>query len=114
MTGLARFLLDDDVAQWVAAFLRKLSADREIPEFGSVHWQRADDRLRIASAVRAGEAWRRDRLLVPVALADELAAISYFTNMREADAFAEVAAKVRAMASTPTHAELLERRAFAA
>lgn len=108
---LDRWLLDDDVAQWVEGFLNKMAEGREIPAFGSDAWRTAEPRMQIASAVRAGEAWRRDHLLVPVVLADEMAAQRYWQEAAEAAAFVDVAAKVRAMADSPTHAQLVERRA---
>jgi hypothetical protein len=109
--SLKRYLLGDDPAQWAAGFVGTLAAGREVPEYGSPAWHAADSRLQVASAVRAGEAWRRAGLFLEQQVADELAAYRYWQQVAEAESFAEVAEGVRAMADTPTHAELVQRRA---
>jgi hypothetical protein len=108
---LARYLLDDDPAQWAAGFVVALAAGRDVPEYGSPEWHAADSRLQVASAVRAGEAWRRAGLFLEQQVADELAAYRYWQEVADNTSFAEVAEGVRAMADTPTHAELVQRRA---
>ncbi len=109
--GLDRYLLDDDTAQWASGFVHTLAAGRDVPPYGSAEWRAADWQTQVASAVRAAEAWRREALFLDQQVADEVAAYRYWQEVGEAQAFAEVATRVRRMASTPTHAELVQRRA---
>jgi hypothetical protein len=108
--GLGRYLLDDDPARWAAGFVRTRAAGRDVPAYGSPEWQAADWQVQVASAVRAAESWRREGLFLEQRVADELAAYRYWQDVADAERFAEVAASVRRMASTPTHAQLAERR----
>jgi hypothetical protein len=108
--SLERYMLDDDTARWAASLLRS-AQDAVVPLYGSAEWLSAPWRVQVASAVRAAECWRRESLFLPQALEDELAARRYLREVEEAKAFAVVAYSVRRMADTPTHAELVERRA---
>lgn len=109
--GLERYLLDDEPAQWVRGFVRRLAAGRVIPTYGSRDWQTAPWELQVAAVTLAGEAHRREALFLEQKVADELAAARYWQEVDEADAFAEQAARVRALVNEPTHSELVRRRA---
>ncbi len=109
--GLERHLLDDAPAQWAASFVRTLAEGREVPAYGSPAWAALEDyRLQVASAVRAGEAWRRDGLFVDQALTDELAHLRYRQDLLDAAEFVEIAHRVHDLARFPSHAELVQRR----
>lgn len=106
--GLTRYLLDDDTAAWAAAFLRTLAEGRPVPVYGSPGWLAEPDyRLQIAAAVRAGEAWRRDGLLLGHELPRQDLALRAAVDAAE---FAVIAARVRDLARRPSHAELVARR----
>lgn len=108
--GLDRFLLDDDPARWARGFVRKLAAGRELPEYGSERWQQQPWEMQVASAVLAGECHRRDGLFLAQRIEDELATVGYWQEHDEATAWIEVARSVHALASEPTHADLVARR----
>lgn len=104
---LRRWLLDDDPAQWAEAFVHKLAAGRPVPDYGGSEWLTADWTLQVASAVRAGETWRRDGLLLPQRLDDEIRAGSQWLDL---DAELFLVEACRNLRSVPSHAELVERR----
>lgn len=111
--GLGRYLLDDLAARWCASSVAALAEGRDVPVYGSVEWQQADIRLQVAAAVRAGEAYRRDGLYLPVALADALAAEQHADEVIDAEEFRTLAKQVQAMGSPSrrSHAELVALRA---
>ena len=105
--GLNFYLHEDDVAVWLRGVLARLvPAGNEMPLDGSAAWHAAPDPVRLASALRAGEAWRRDGLYVVDDIVTEQAAQAEV----EAQEWAELGAQVRRMADTPTHDELAARR----
>jgi hypothetical protein len=121
---LRRYLLDDESSRWAIEFInqmRDLAECPDVPLYGSPEWKAADWRIKVAAAVRAGEAWRRDLLCLDQALQDELAARRAAIDLEDAVAFAELADRVvffdrlartaHSLVVDPTHAELLKRRA---
>lgn len=108
--GIDRHLLDDEAARWSAAHVASLADGREVPVYGSDEWARADLRLQLASALRAGEAHRRETMFVGVAVADAIAADAWAEERDDAESFRQVSRMVRHLAVEPTHAELVARR----
>ena len=109
LLGLGLFLCDDEPARWAREFVSTLAQGREVPLYGSQAWQAEQDyRLQVAAAVRAGEVWRRECLHAARVLADDLAHARYLARCEEAQAFGDAA---RHLATSPTHAELVARRA---
>lgn len=110
--NLTWYLHRDDVTVWLELFSSRLvPTGTDLPMYGSQEWLQAPDNVRLASALRAGEAWRRDGLYAGQRLADKLAADRYARDCEEAARFAEVGAFVRRMADWPTWDELQQRRA---
>ncbi len=87
------------------------AGDVELPLYGSPEWEAAPEQVQRASAVRAAEAWRRDRdpHVIAARLDVELEA-GWREQERDYDGWRKVAAMVRQIAVEPTHAELVERR----
>lgn len=114
MTGgrgaTTRWTHHDDVSDWLVSILRRLTADPALPLYGSQEWHAAPDPVRLASALRAAEAWRLQGLYLAQDVKDELAATRWVEECRDAQEWAELGAWVRRMANSPTHAELVERR----
>jgi hypothetical protein len=108
--GLERWLLDDEPARTSARWARKLAAGHAVPTYGSAEWLQAPMDLQIAAMALAAEAHRREHLYRPQALEDELAAARHLAYLEEQAEFAAVARTVRAVATEPTHEELVERR----
>ena len=109
LLGLGLFLCDDEPARWAREFVSTLAQGREVPLYGSQAWQAEQDyRLQVAAAVRAGEVWRRHGVALPRLLADDLAAQDHRALSELAEAFGDAA---RHLAGSPTHAELVARRA---
>lgn len=119
--GLDRYLLDDVPARWCTSAVRALAEGRDVPEYGSEAWRQAEHRLQVAAAIRGAEAYRREVMFRPQALADELAASRQLLDEADARAFADLAGRIvnfdyvariaASLAKSPTHDELLERRA---
>lgn len=118
--GLDRYLVDDEPARWAVACIQQLCGD-DLPEYGSPEWLQSDRARQVAAAIRAAEAYRRAVLFLPQALADDLAARRRLLDEDDTRAYAELvdrlehfdrydAAWWQEQASTPTHAELVERR----
>ncbi len=107
-----RYMHTDEVREWLHVVTRRLVlAGTELPVFGSDEWLGAPDPVRLASALRAAEAWRLDGLYAAQDVADSLSAARWVQQCEDAAGWAEIGAQVRQMASSPTHAELLRRRA---
>lgn len=105
--GLDRYLHQDDVTVWLRDVMRRLVQDSaSTPLYGSPEWHEADDPTRLASALRAAEAYRRESLFA----ADDLVDRQAIDARIDAAEWAELGAQVRKMADTPTHDELAARR----
>ena len=109
--GLAPYLYRDGVAQWVSQVLKRLvDASADMPPYGSPEWSAASDPVRLASALRAAEAWRREGLTVAQRAADDLAATDYQAQLDDTAEWARLGAWVRNMANAPDFEELQRRR----
>ena len=99
--------------EFVAAHVRDAQARGQVPTFGSPDWHALpySSPLRWAAVLIAAEAWAVDGDDIPARMRAELVTEQAVAEQLHAEAFAELAAKVRALASTPTVAELRRRRA---
>jgi hypothetical protein len=97
-------------AEWARALMAQ-AGDVDLPLYGSAEWEAAPEPVRLASAVRAAEAWRReaDPHVIATRLETELEA-GWREQERDYDGWRTVIAMVRHLAVEPTHAELVERR----
>ncbi len=98
-------------ADWARAVLAA-AGDVELPLYGSPEWEQAPERVRVASAARAAEAWRReaDPHVIAARLDVELEA-GWREQEKDYEGWRQVVGMVRHLAVEPTHAELVERRA---
>ena len=98
-------------AKWVRDLLRN-AGEAELPLYGSAAWAAAPEPVRVASCVRAAEAWRleSDPHRIAARLEQELEAAQWCAE-RDYDAWREIAGRVVRIGLGPTHAELVERRA---
>jgi hypothetical protein len=100
----------DEVRLWATVLMGQLTT-AELPLYGGDEWSEAPEPVRLASAVRAAEAWREScdphRLAVDVEA--ELEAHRR-ADERDYDGWRAIARRVRALANEPTHAELQQRR----
>ncbi len=100
---------------WAAERIRAGQAEHgaALPRYGSPEWNGLPpgSAARWAAVVLAAEAWRTDlEITVAEIEADRLAGIAAAERAADAE-FARQAASIRAMANTPTYAELKRRRA---
>lgn len=104
-----------DALPWAAARVRagRIEHGAELPRYGSPEWDAlpAGSAARWAAVVLAAECWRTDGL---IALAD--LEVERLAGIAEAERDAEQrwavqAGAIRRMANSPTHAELVRRRA---
>ncbi len=110
--GLGRYLHQDEVTAWLHRVVARLvTTPGDVPVFGSAEWLTATDPVRLASALRAAEAWRRTGLYAAQDTADSLSAARWVQACEDAAEWAQIAAQVRQMATSPTHTELAHRRA---
>ena len=109
--GLEASLSRDAVTEWLRPIRARLVGDEsELPVFGSPEWHLAPDPVRLASALRAAEAWRRQGITLPQTVADDLAATDYQAQLDDTDEWHRLGAWVRRAADGPDHAELVQRR----
>ncbi len=110
--NLGRWGHRDEVTDWLGVVARRLvEPGVELPLLGSGEWLHAPDNVKLASALRAARAWHLDGIYAAQNLADELSAARWVQQCEDAAEWAQIASQVRRMADTPTHAELVERRA---
>ncbi len=113
--GLAYYLHDDDVIQWLHGQHALLVAPgTDVPRLGSPAWHEASEPVKRAAALRAARAYYVDELFLPQRLEDELQAARYAQYVSELDAWQDAASRVVAIASAPSHEELQRRRRGAA
>ena len=114
---LVAYLQDDDspVTVWLAEVDGRLGqAGDAVPLYGSPGWETATGPIRLRSALRAGEAWRRASRYVAAELADDVDAAAPEAQADAADTSAEWRRLARWVAdgrNDPTFAELQARRA---
>lgn len=103
--------MTDDTAAWALTFMRTATSDR-LPLYGSPEFLRSNGLTRLASAVRAAEAWRRDgdAHVLAAQLDVELEAARRYDEADYQD-WKKLAGRVRAMATEPTFDQLQRRRA---
>ena len=85
---LVRYLAgaDDPVSAWLKEAAGQLGGlGPDVPTYGSVGWTAAPGPLRLASALRAAEAWRRAGLFAAEDLADDLDAAAPEAQLDAAD-----------------------------
>ena len=113
---LVAYLQDDDspVTSWLAEVDGRLGqAGDAVPLYGSPGWETATGPIRLRSALRAGEAWRRAGLHVAAELADANDAGAPEAQAEAADTSAEWRRLARWVADhrgDPTFDELTARR----
>ena len=112
---LVAYLSDDGpVTAWLAEVDGRLGqAGDTVPLYGSPGWEAAPGPVRLRSALRAGEAWRRAGLHVAAELADENDAAAPEAQAEAADTAAEwrrLAKWVADHRGAPTYDELQARR----
>jgi len=113
---LKRYCADADspVARWLQAAADSLDTAESLPLYGGADWDRADHQTRLASALRAAEAWRRAGLYAEADLADELddgAPDAWRDRADDDRSWSRLARWVADTRNTPTNAELQARRA---
>ena len=104
---------DSPVGRWLRAAADSLDTAGPLPLYGDDDWNRADHQTRLASALRAAEAWRRAGLYAEADLADELddAAPDAWADRADDDrSWSRLARWVSDTRNTPTNAELQARR----
>ena len=110
--GIAPMLHADAVTAWLSTVKGRLvPPGSTVPTFASAEWHKADDALRLASALQATKAHYIDGLYLPQRLEDEQARARWAQQSVDAQEWAEIGSSVRETANAPTHAELVERRA---
>ena len=110
--GIAKYLHSDAVTIWLSSIKGRLvPPGTAVPIFASAEWHKADDALRLTSALQAAKAHYVDGLYSPQRLEDELSRVRWVQDCEDAAEWAELASWVRRMANVPTYAELVERRA---
>ena len=116
---LKRYLApaDSPVGVWLRAAADSLDTAGPLPLFGSRDWDRADHQTRLASALRAAEAWRRAGLYVEADLADALdddAPDAWADRADDDRAWSKLARWVSASRNAPTARELRALRSIPA
>lgn len=118
---LSRYLAvdGDPVTSWLGELDARLDAATgdALPLFGSDRWVGATGPVRLRSALRAAEAWRRAALYAAADLADEVDAAAPDAQEAAADTSYEWARLARWVADNrgaATYAELTARRAVPA
>lgn len=103
--------VEHEATRWAATMVGQLSAE-PLPLFGSPQWVEAPGNVRLASCIRAALAWLNDRdpRVLAARFEQETEAARRYAE-RDYDQWREIAAKVRASAEWPSHAELQRRRA---
>ena len=100
----------DSVQVWLPqVFERLVGPGVHVPLYGSQPWSAAPDPVRLASALRAGEAWRQQGLTIADDLADTLA-VAALDGLEDDRGWLKLAAWVSAHRNDPTFAELQQRR----
>ena len=100
----------DSVQVWLTQVLERLVGPGvDVPLFGSQPWSAAPDPVRLASALRAGEAWRQQGLTIADDLADTHA-VGALDRLEDDRGWSKLAAWVSAHRNDPTYAELQQRR----
>ena len=112
---LAHYLSPDGpVSSWLAELDGRLGEDgAALPIFGSPGWETAAGPIKLRSALRAAEAWRRAGLHVAADIADENDAAAPEAQLDAADTSAEWRRLARWVADNrgaATYDELLARR----
>jgi hypothetical protein len=100
---------------WAAQVIERGHKRGEIPRYGSPAWEALPqgDARAVASVALAAEAWRQHchPETVKRDLELELTAAAQVERRREAQEFAELAARVRRLSMVPTRREIEQRRA---
>lgn len=97
---------------WASAHIRDAKSRGPIPRYGDHAWHQltATDPRRWAAIIIAAECWASDGDDIPGRLRRDLAHQADIDEQLLDEDFAAMAANVRALAGTPSHAELQTRR----
>ena len=97
---------------WALTVIRAGRAYGEIPVYGGVEWLALHpmNPRRAAAVATAAEAWRNHCSPKQIALDHDAAAREFIARLRAASNDVSAAANWTAIASEPTHAELVRRR----
>lgn len=96
---------------WSSALIRRGRELGRIPKYGDEVWETLpeSDARKVAATVVAAELWHDHVTRLPERVHDEIMVAQQMQQAEDDAAFAAVAARVRRLASVPTHAEIKKR-----